>query len=385
MGVATDPICSTRFFFASTAADIEMDEPNLSRPFLIAPHKPHPSVTLRDYFRALERFLLDENGKRLSAAFRLYRSAASVRDIREIRIRSEKHGTFYHIASIEIEVQDRTFKFATSTAATDRGKRCLNRELDVISQLNELCGTAYLPGIAAAAEIPFGGSTAVVMLSEWFQDHHEWHLHEDEQNGSQRILLWDQVKGDRCLSQTEALQVYRQCANILTSYFNFNDFRQIHPWRHAAGDFVVRALGGAVGVRLTTARDYQSVLDFGEGKKAAYTALVYFFLGLSVNMRLDRRNGVNDILWADAVFLPAVIEGFFEALRARSHAYLPILGPIGDLYSLTKDLSSEDLRRLLDALLEPYFGDDPDALEVIQDHMESHARELYAAVQRYRD
>ncbi|MBI4773971.1 MAG: hypothetical protein HY788_07290, partial [Deltaproteobacteria bacterium] len=147
----------------------------------------------------------------------------------------------------------------------------------------------------------------------------------------------------------------------------------------------VRIHGAIVDVRLPTARDYQSVFDFGKGKKAAYTALVYFFLGLSVNMRLDRRNGVDDILWADEVCLPAVIEGFFEGLRAGSVAYVPVLGPIEDLYSLIEGLSSEDFHRVLDALVEPYFGDDPDALEVIQGRLETHARELHAAVQAFRD
>ncbi|MBI4775582.1 MAG: hypothetical protein HY788_15680, partial [Deltaproteobacteria bacterium] len=193
-----------------------MDESNLGLPFLLAPNKPHSSLTLRDYFHALEQFLLEEGGMRLAAAFRLRHSGASVRDIKEIRIRSEKHGTFYHIASIEIKVHDRTLTFATSTAVTDRGKRCLHRELDVIKLLNRLRGYGYLPGIAAAAEIPFGDSTAAVMMSEWFEDHHEWHLHEDEPGGIQRILLWDKRKGDRYLSRTEAAEVYRRCANILT-------------------------------------------------------------------------------------------------------------------------------------------------------------------------
>ena len=382
--IATDFNFPLHFFFASTDGDIEMDESNLSRPFLIAPEQPHPTLTLRDYFRALARFLVDENGKRLSPAFRLHLSAASIHDIEEIRIRSEKHGAFYHIASIEVETRARTFKFAANTAVTEKGKRWLERELEVINELNSSSGTTYLPRIAVAAEVPFGDSTASIMLGEWFEDYHEWHLHEDQKDGGQRLLLWDQERGDRFLSRVEAFQVYRQCSGILTFYFDFQDFRQIYPWRHAAGDFVVRALDGGVDVRLTTARGYQPVIDFGTGKKAAFTALVYFFLGLSVNMRLDRENGAGDIVWADRAFLPAVIEGFFEGLRAGSHAYVPVLGPVGDMYSLIGGLSPEELHRLLDSLLEPYFGDHPETLEVIQDHLDAHARELHEVIQEYR-
>jgi len=384
LGVALDPACFIRYAFSSPVGDIEMEESDLHRPFLIAPGKPHPTLTLRDYFHTLERFLLDRNGKRLSEALRLHRSAESTREIKEIRIRSEKHGTFYHIACIEIAVRDRTLKFAAGTAVTDIGMQCLCREREVLERLGSMRGRAYLPRIAASAEAPFGDSTAMVMLSEWFEDYHEWHLDEDERTGNQRILLWDGTTGDRYLSRAEASQVYRQCACILTHYFDFSDFSQIHPWRHASGDFVVRAREGDIDVRLTTARDYLPVMDFGKGDRAVYTALVYFFLALSVNMRLDRRNGVDDMLWADEALLPAIIDGFFEALRAKSEACVPALGSLESLHSLIGSFSAEDLHRLVESLLVPYFEEDPEALEAIRNRLEAHAHELYAAVQAYR-
>ncbi|MFH1241967.1 MAG: hypothetical protein V1689_06335 [Pseudomonadota bacterium] len=46
------------YLFSSPEGDIPASAHELGRPFLMEPSKPHPSLTLRDYFEAIKDFLL---------------------------------------------------------------------------------------------------------------------------------------------------------------------------------------------------------------------------------------------------------------------------------------------------------------------------------------
>jgi len=72
-----------------------------------------------------------------------------------------------------------------------------------------------------------------------------------------------------------------------------------HPsWHHAAG-ISCKEHWGVVDVRLTTARGYEPLVIFIEDQDInPVMALLYFFLDLTVRMRLDRWEGVGEIVWA---------------------------------------------------------------------------------------
>lgn len=93
-------------------------------------------------------------------------------------------------------------------------------------------------------------------------------------------------------------------------------FSQIFPWHHAAGDFVVRFRDPGLDVRLVTVRDFRPMFDAGatEAPRWFLEALLLFFLNLTIRMRLDRLDGVGDLVWADQWVLLAAIEGFFQGL-----------------------------------------------------------------------
>ena len=46
-------------------------------------------------------------------------------------------------------------------------------------------------------------------------------------------------------------------------------------------------------------------------------ALLIFFLNLSIRMRLDRYDGVGDIVWADGLVVQSTLDGFFEGLALK--------------------------------------------------------------------
>ena len=155
-----------------------------------------------------------------------------------------------------------------------------------------------------------------MFVAEWFSNFHEFHLHRDIVRGSNRILLWDPGRASVYLSENQCQEIYRQAARILTVCYDYNNFKQIFPWHHAAGDFVLKEDQGKVDVRLITIRGYSAVVDFFSRRKAAkLLGLILFFLHLTIRMRIDRLDGVGQVVWAEDHCLQGTIAGFFAGLE----------------------------------------------------------------------
>ena len=85
-------------------------------------------------------------------------------------------------------------------------------------------------------------------------------------------------------------------AAILTGYFDTRSFAQIYPWHPAAGDFIARIAGDGVAVRLVAARQYGPLV--GPPDLPPEEALLFFFLNLTLRLRVDRLDGVGEVAWA---------------------------------------------------------------------------------------
>lgn len=367
---------SVRYVIASPDGDIEHFA--LDRPFMLGPRESHPDLSLGDYFTAVYRFVRENSGLLTS----LTEPAVPFERWREILIRSEKHGAFYHIASVEISAPGVKKKFAVSTAVSRRGREWMKREVGVLRQLHETFSLPYLPRVYFAGEVsPRPGAVPLSMfLGQWFDGYHEWHLSRDK-NGGQKIEIWDTVNGHRAASRQEEYEIYKQAAAILTLYYDPVNFHQIHPWHHAAGDFIVRGAGGEVAVRLVTARNYGPAMVVPAGKKInPFIALTYFFLNLTLRMRLDKYDGVGETAWADPRCLPAVIEGFFGALREKEAGGTAYPGRVSELAALFRSFSPGELKGLLEAMPELYPVDDPADASLIGACLDKHAGELHAAL-----
>ena len=93
-----------QFLLSDPNGDIELSPEDLDQPFLISPEEQHPFLTLEDYFLGPQNFILNAEGSALCSPLKKQglRTDISLSDISEVLIRSEKHGAFYHIASVEI-------------------------------------------------------------------------------------------------------------------------------------------------------------------------------------------------------------------------------------------------------------------------------------------
>ena len=293
-------------------------------PLPAGPHGKDGEIALRygPYLEAVHHLLLKDDYQKLLQALgsRLSR-VVSVEEIDCLEIRSEKHGAFYHVARVDVWVSGQKVSFAVNVAAIPEARNQLARDFRLLENLNKRYNYQFLPNVyfKGAGSYREKGKPAKwlhMFVAEWFSNFHEFHLHRDEVRGSTRVLLWDPDRASVYLSEHQCQELYRQAARILTLYYDYNNFKQIFPWHHAAGDFVLKEDQGKVDVRLITIRDYGAVVDFTSRKKAAkLLGLILFFLHLTIQMRIDRLDGVGQVVWAEDHCLQGTIAGFFAGLE----------------------------------------------------------------------
>jgi hypothetical protein len=165
-------------------------------------------------------------------------------------------------------------------------------------------------------------------------------------------------------------------ARILTAYYNWNTFRQIYPWHHAAGDFVLREEGGKVDVRLVTIRDYRPVVDFSTRKRAGkLLALILFFLHLTVQMRLDRLDGIGDVIWAEDHCLEGAVAGFFQGLALGNSRARKAIASGGEMLDLLRSFDRKEWLHLMEECVETYELSQEE-LSLLQERASGHLDEL---------
>jgi hypothetical protein len=376
-----------QYLFSSPEGDITLGPEDLKRAFLITPSQAHPFLTLGDYFNSIKTFILmDQARQSVFSSGVGSKTKADLDDIRKILIRSEKHGVLYHLASVEIFLKAQRLKLAVSIAVSKDGRQWLGRECGILNLLNTSFNLPYLPKTFYNGEVTCQSGerqeTIMMLLAEWFEDYHEWHLTIDQRDNMQKICIWDHKNGNRYASTEEAFEIIRQAAMILTLYYDMNNYCQIYPWHHAAGDFIVGNTDGAVDIRLTTARGYRSLMDyFSEDIVNPAIAIIYFFLNMTVRMRLDRLDGVRDAAWAGDFSVEAVTRGFFDALKIieEKGRYLP--GRVEDLLSLLKSFKEEELGALFQSLSCLYQEDNPADYSLINTNLKRHINLLHQYVQ----
>ncbi|RJR39766.1 MAG: hypothetical protein C4576_20830 [Desulfobacteraceae bacterium] len=372
------------YLFSSPQGDVSVDKDLLARPFLLSPMSEHPTLRLGDYFEAIEQFIVQDEAKPLLRLLgRNRKSPVQIEGIAEILIRSEKHGGLYHLASVEVRGPGMQEKFVVSTAVSERSREWLTREFGILKTLHESFALPYVPEVywlgeedRKEDENPF-----LMMLGEWFEDYHEWHLHKNA-SGEPYPVIWDFAKGYRRAEEGEAFEIYRQASFILTLYYDLKSTNHIYPWLHAAGDFIVKSEYGLVQVRLTTVRGYEPFIIFQSHEDTnPVSALICFFLNLTIRMRLDRWEGVGGIAWAADPCIRPTVEGFFQALHKMEVEGRYELGKVRDLLSLLKRFQPEELLSLATPLLDLYRAEDREALAVVEENLGNHCRSLFSVVQ----
>lgn len=337
------------------------------------------------YFQAISDILAkDSYGFLLEATQKQLGCPLKLLDIMEILIYAEKHGNLYHPAKIEVNTLQGKARFVLNVALTERGRAVLTREISVLMDLNKRVPYPWLPFIFFRADGEQGPSTLTdpkpvsLFLADWFEGYHEFHLSLDPADKTQKVVLWDGSPRPFYLSDRQARKVYKQISMILTLYYNPLTQEQIFPWHQAAGDFVVNVEGEKVEARLITVRQYGAMTD--PDQMPIEEALLFFWLNLSLRIRLDRFDGVGDWAWAGEYCLEGAWEGFLKGLRIKEQEGSLTSGFVDIFLKKIKLLSQEALEERFFALLESYDPGAPD-LSVLRQKLSDHIRGVAAAFQ----
>lgn len=376
------------FLFSSPDGDISPSAEDLERPLLISPATPHPYLKLEDYFNAALAFLLEDHWDDfLNALHDQAGKSSKEEQIRKIILRSEKQGAFYHVASVEVEGQQVSRKFSLIVAMTEKSRAVLEQEYETLAILSNRRPSIILPKISFKGDrdIVRGNQkeTFSFLLEEWLEGYHEWHVSRDR-TGKQYLCVWDQEKGYRTASEKLSFQLFRQAARTLTLLYDPETSRQVRPWHHAAGDFVIGNMEDKPEVMLTTARGYKPLLTLpGERPENKLANLLFFFLDMGVRMRLDRLDGVGEMTWIEGDIPAAVMEGFFAALNTMIHEGYFKENVARDFLDLLKSFSPPELISAFEPLLQVYGNGDEEELRLIKARLPGHVEELCSLTEKF--
>jgi hypothetical protein len=341
-----------------------------------------------DYFQAA-RIFLEQDGYRpvTVAAGRRLQKAIRPEDIRAIRILLEKHGEFYHPARIEVVCADGPISLVLNVAVSETGKACIQQEYGFLKALNQKYPVSYLPQVYSQGDVEIKDTVKVGMfLGQWFDAYSEFHISADPSDHKNKIRVWDGQGGLFFLSPGQTVSLYAQAAGILTHYYNLESFEQIFPWHHAAGDFVVKAVNDKVALKLIAVRRYAPLFDqphgpgpFEKDAELILQALLLFLLNLSIRMRLDRLEGVGEMVWADDPAVYGTLTGILKSLALKSAVPALPDSPIRCFQYYLSCCTQADLFDLSMAILNSFNPKTPE-VPVIRQNLQAHVDTLYRAI-----
>lgn len=281
-------------------------------------------VSLADYFTALADFLNDSG----NPAFRdgvaaLFGAPYDPAALESVDVILEKHGAFYHPARVRVRGAGGVRSFVVNVAVSEAGRRIIAGEYDNLCRLGGPGAASALPRVfgMGAGRSPHGAYP--MFLGEWLGGFSEFHLSRAEAGGL-RMVVWDGDGVNFFLSSAQVDRLYREVARILARHYNPSTFEQIFPWNHAAGDFVVRAAAPELAVRLVTVRGYaplfaHCVAEAGRAPGGGgLGALLLFLANLSLRTRVDRLDGVGDVVLAEVSAIGPTIAGMLAGIAERA-------------------------------------------------------------------
>lgn len=335
-------------------------------------------ITFRQYLDFIRRFLLSRWGDFIEVLEQ--KIGETVESVSEIEIVAEKSGSDYHPASVRFKLNNRPMVLVANVAVNSRGRSCLRQDFELMSYFHKMGNGNFVPRpflISSPSELAEAESndSMAMFLAEWFDGYYEFHLTRSTNSEEPYVELWDTDNGLKALSGLQTEEVFRQTAFILTNYFDLNDYREIFPWHHAAGDFVAK-LGANVDVRLITVRQYapriQSDKDF---ILDSYEAALLFLCNLTIRNRVDRLDGIGEMVWAPANILSATIRGFFQSLDCRQKSGALNAGFSNRLRAICRKLDLIAWTQLYDGTFESFNEQAPDH-GVIERNLPDHIFEV---------
>jgi hypothetical protein len=344
--------------------------------------KPDSRITYQGYMSVLSRFVIRHRD------FFLQTLAEKGFDsqIRTIDLVAEKHGNQYHPSRIVVKTREACLAFVANVALTEASRKTLEDEFRVFGRLHKKIPTDFIPRVylldeSALDESNTDSSRVLIMLGEWFEGFHEFHLSAGAKGDPYRTIWWDTDNGYAFLSDHEAAQIYCKAAYILTTFYDPETFEEIFPWHHASGDFVASRENGQTACKLITVRQYAPRLEFHvRSPENQVTGMLLFLANLTIRMRLDRLEGVGETVWAGDDSVEATIKGFLDALGRKVENQKCDTELSTHFLKTVRQLSLAELTEVFRTVVESYDPASPD-VPVIRDNLVGHIFAVYKAIQ----
>jgi hypothetical protein len=388
-----------KFFLASRNDPVRKGDLIWSTPIPLSRHQsdttfePNNNIFVNhgDYFTAARDFLQRDRYEIITQAIshHLNRKISS-QEIEKIRIFLDKHGEFYHPAKVETVLKDVKIPFVLNVAVTDIGKQCAQREYRLLKKLDTQYPDSFVPKVYAQGSVLIKMDQVEIrmFLGEWFEGFNEFHISYDPDDKRHKIIVWDDKHGNFFLTPHQTMELYRQVAKILTYYYNVETFEQIFSWHHAAGDFVLKCQKDDIELRLVTVRQYRSLFEnngaaesLESNSEVILEALLVFFLNMAIKIRIDRLDGVGDIVWSDDMAIKGILKGFFEALALKPEISM-FKEPLNNCFRQhLSSCSRTDFFDLNYTIVQTYSSQAPE-IPVFQQHLVKHIENLYDAIRQ---
>jgi hypothetical protein len=347
------------------------------------------SVNHAAYFQAAQTFLEANSFEAIRhAVSRQLNCDVETPDIAEIRICLQKHGEFYHPARIEIVAYQKRLSLVLNVAISETGRRCIETEFHLLNRLNTEQPLQYLPQAYGFGRTVSNGKDFAMFLGQWFDGYHEFHISIDPIDKTPKIMVWDDARSRFFLSAGQTKILYAQVSKILTAYYNLESFEQIFSWHHAAGDFILKIENETLELKLVTVRRYAAIFENQQniqsapgGPQRILQALLIFFLSLSIHMRLDRLDGIGEMVWSDSIAVEPTLIGFLEALSLKPDVPSLPDSLLACCIAYLASCTEGDLIDLTTAIVRRFNPQMP-GLTVVKKNIRPHVEALYAAIQQ---
>ncbi|MCP3901550.1 MAG: hypothetical protein GY707_17725 [Desulfobacteraceae bacterium] len=345
-------------------------------------------LTIGDYLLSASKFLEKDNFTFLKKGLNALLSCdVEIDEIEKIRICLEKHGPFYHPIKITCVLKNKkSALFVLNGAVSDIGLSTIEIEYQNLERLNfdtlnqgKLDSESYIPKVFGIDFIESDKGKIGFFLAQWFDGFEEFHVVQTENKTNVGLLKSD--GSFSLIPDSKAIAIYKKASEILTFFYGITSLKQISPWHHAAGDFIVKISEDNVEVKLITIRGYKSLME----SEDLFVGLFFFFLNLSLRMRVDRNKGTEEYMFLDESVVQSCVDGFIIGLKDNLKAHKKFSKSNPDFYhEFIKFLKDFDFEILLNAfimIVGSYNKKAPEA-SIIEKNLEQHAKAVFQSIEQ---
>ncbi len=336
----------------------------------------YASLTYGAYFKAISDYIGKIGLTRLAKiASQIAERSINPGAISKLDIHLEKHGAFYHPARLILHVNARRIACVLNVAVSKLGQATIIKEFHHLKRLSRRYTSNWLPQVYDCQSVGIDGQQDVhMLLGEWFEDFHEFHLSMAENSENPAIRVWDPKNPNHYLSENQARKIFEQAAMILTAHYRIDTTEQIAWWHHAAGDFVVCVNAEGLAVKLITARVYEPLFNIDQSDVSLETILntvLIYFLNTCLKLRIDRLDGVGDMAWNSLDVVPGIIAGFFKGLEFQAECHRISSELIDAIKIFFFNLPDKDVQEICTDIVGRIEPQSPD-LPVVRQNLDVH-------------